>query len=549
MLTVVALAIILALLVLSNLSFDKGSNGNFDHKSYGWPLVWHRFVSFDYGPTIGWYWSASRLAGNVAAWLVMLAATTGGCEWLLRRYRPRFRWSLRTMLAGMGLLAASCAWFAAARDRASLQDEIIKELAWHNPGVAVERWGPQWFDLFGVDRFRRRIVVARVHANIRGMDAAQVEALLPRLAGLHELQSLDLDLNQLTHGVPAALSQLPQLKNLRIHAVWPAAGSEQISHQCLLAISKMAQLERLELSGMMIKSESLACLGELASLRSLAFAAAKRPDGDTPLLSCVPPLPRLESLELHGVMVERESLASFGELANLRSLAILGAKTPGDEEPLLSSLPPLPRVDTLDLNSSQLCGQDLHRLAALPRLKSLSLGGASFRGDALSELSHLEFVEEVQIGNYRNDEVDLAAQLEALPRMDRLRVVHISFLDDEQHSPGVSYERVLKLDHGDSLTVWYGDVERVRRALDALREAKPGIVVDAGRNDLKWYDWPDESAWSGYDRLPDHNPSWWPACDEPWLTAAKRANFERKGGWARFDAAGWGAEEERFASF
>lgn len=505
MLTLVALAIVLALLVLSNLSFDKGSNGNFDHKSYGWPLVWHRFVSFDHGPMIGWYWSASRLAGNVAAWLVMLAATIGVCEWLVRRYRPRFRWSLRTMLAGMGLLAASFAWLAAARERASLQDELIKELAWLEPGVAVERWGPQWFELIGVDRFRRRIIVARVDA-IRGdMDAAQVDTLLPRLAGLHELQTLDLHLNQLTPGVPAALSQLRQLKNLRIRAGSPAARGEQLSHQCVLAIGKMAQLERLELSGMMIKSESLACLGELTSLRSLAITGAKTPEGKAPLLSCLPPLPRLA---------------------------------------------------TLDLSYSQLQEQDLRRIASLPSLTSLRMPGAIISEEGWADLSQLDFLEELEIGNSKDDHVDLAVKLESLIALSRLRTCrmrHVALREllVAQQIPSFAHlgNAYLKLENGDGLIVWDRDVERVRRALAALEESKRGIVIEAGWNDPMWWNWPEESVWSTYDALPEHDPSWFPASDEPWLTPAERADFERKGGWARFDAAGWGAEETRFASF
>jgi len=140
MLTLVLLIFVAATIVLANLSFGTGSNGSLKHKSYGWPLIWHRYVT-DGWRTIGWYWSASRLAANLAIWLAMLAATAGVCGWLLRRYQPRFRWSLRTMLAVMGLMAASFAWFATARDRANLQDPIIEALRRPEPAVAVKRRG------------------------------------------------------------------------------------------------------------------------------------------------------------------------------------------------------------------------------------------------------------------------------------------------------------------------------------------------------------------------------------------------------------------------
>ena len=497
-LTLATLAIVLALLVLSNLSFDKGSNWNFAHKSYGWPLIWHRFVYIEYGETIGWHWSASRLAINLAMWLLMLAATASVCEWLSSHYRPRFRWSLRGMLAAMGLLAASCAWFAAASERAGLQDQIIETLVLPEPAVGVERRGPQWLDLFGVDRFRRRIVFARLDAEILDLEAADVEKLLGQLAELRQLRRLVLRLKQLTPAVSKALSRLPQLESLSISAGSPSPGDERISHECLTAIGKMTQLEGLELSGVVIRSESLLCLGGLS---------------------------------------------------NLRSLAITGAYTPDSEASLLSHLPVLPRLDVLDLTRSKLCRDDCSRLAALPRLKSLRLGGDRLCGEALTELSQLESLEEVEIGNSRHENVDLAAKLARLLTIDRLRVVQIHDMEPDVQAPfGSIGEREMDLDDRETLHVRDGDIERVRQALDALREKKPGIVIDVRwHSRMAWGE--EESAWSSYDRAPIHDPTWLPASDVPWMTAAQRADFDKKGGWARFDAAGWGNERANSTSF
>ena len=48
-LTLVVLVVVAALIVLANLTYDQARfrchQGDFSHKSYGWPLVWHRYVA------------------------------------------------------------------------------------------------------------------------------------------------------------------------------------------------------------------------------------------------------------------------------------------------------------------------------------------------------------------------------------------------------------------------------------------------------------------------------------------------------------------------
>jgi len=164
----------------------------------------------------------------------MLAATAGASEWLLRRYRPRFRWSLRTMLAVMGLLAASFAWFGAARERAGLEDSIIDALddseialPFGESKVSVERSGPQWLDLFGVDRYRRHIVFAKLRVNEDrewvqwrlNSNAVGSERLLKRVQRLDKLQHLALIVDRITPSICDTLGKLPHLRKLRIE-VW-----------------------------------------------------------------------------------------------------------------------------------------------------------------------------------------------------------------------------------------------------------------------------------------------------------------------------------------
>jgi hypothetical protein len=131
-LTLLVFVVTAALIVLANLSFDQVSDwfAGFGVRSYGWPLVWHRYVLLvsDFPSTVGWYYSANRLAGNLALWLFLLTTPAVACEWLLRRHRPRLNWSLRTLLVGVGAAAAMCGLFAALRDRADLQNALIAKL-------------------------------------------------------------------------------------------------------------------------------------------------------------------------------------------------------------------------------------------------------------------------------------------------------------------------------------------------------------------------------------------------------------------------------------
>ncbi|HEV7226036.1 MAG TPA: hypothetical protein VGN42_25240 [Pirellulales bacterium] len=352
--TLIVVIVIAALIVLANLSdelrprdaeaahgiagFDAAKEPDVDRDlkvfgmwnlSYGWPLTWRQYVlGFSPGPSgvVGRCYSATRLAANLVTWFAMLAAAGLACEWLLRRHRPRLRWSLRTMLAAVGLAAALCGWFAAARNRANLQEPIIAE---GRSEIWVDRWGPQWLELIEADHLCRRLVGADLSPAVDGMYVSadqDVEDLLKRLTRLPELRYLFIEVECLTPGMVRALGELRNLRILSIKESGADDGAAS-SQECLAAVGQMTDLEHLHLEGVTIASESLARLAGLTNLKSLSLYDiphdVEQRDFDSLPLT---PLPALLGLEALANLESLEELAFSGNMvspAGLESLLAL----------------------------------------------------------------------------------------------------------------------------------------------------------------------------------------------------------------------------------
>ncbi|MGH7136702.1 MAG: hypothetical protein ACREHD_13250, partial [Pirellulales bacterium] len=428
LLTVALLIVIAAMLVLANLTDEIGRRGpevlagpgqvRFSRRdpgpvdprgpvlglwslSYGWPLLWRQYILAvsPVGPygVLGECYSAGRLASNLAIWLVTLAAPGAACEWLLRRYRPRFRWSLRTMLAATGLAGALCGWSVAARNRADLQDAVVAAQT-NTDQVWTEHWGPKWLDLPGADRYRRRIVGAKVDLSVGWLtdeweayeeDAYEEEVkrkmqFAARLARLRGLQYLFIEVDRPTPAMADALSKLRKLRVLSIHIDEGLCEDERILQECLTAIGAMPELEHLSLFGVPFASESLAGLAGLTNLKSLRLQINHHADeqaSDGPLLSRLPPLPRLEAVDLQD---------SYVGDRGLRYLSVL------------------PRLKTLNLILTDVAEREI---ADSPRLKF---------NTGVANLADLEFLEEVAVMG----DTASATSLESLLALKRLKKLH-----------------------------------------------------------------------------------------------------------------------------
>lgn len=130
----------------------------------------------------------------------------------------------------------------------------------------------------------------------------------------------------------------------------------------------------------------------------------------------------------------------------------------------------------------------------------------------------------------------LAAGLEALPALEHLKTLH---LGQSQSLNLRARYAALALGPGHRLLLPEADLHRFRRALEALRQARPEIVIDGDLNDASLQGRQDAAWWlTGYDTPLVHDVTWLPVADAPPMTAFARAVFKREGWWANFQGAG-----------
>ncbi|HJT32647.1 MAG TPA: hypothetical protein VJ783_11455 [Pirellulales bacterium] len=388
------------------------------------------------------------MAGNLAVWLTMLAVTGFTWQWLLDHYRPRLRWSLRSMLAAIAIGAAICAWFAVLRDRATEQDALLESFV-NRRCVYFERWGPKWLDLFGADRYRRRIVAAEVDT------FQQNDEFFERLARLRSVKLLDINpLNidepiVFTDRMAASLGEMRQLRVLVVDCSGDKRSETKTAiRECLMAIGKLDKLERLNLTMWEEDIHELARLAGLANLKTLSLEVFNDDSDETKRAEVARTLPRL---------------------------------------------PPLPCLESLDLEW-EIGDEVLGRLAGLPRLRSLNLSITSVTDVGLAKLVPLDSLEELAISK----DVATATAFKSLAALKNLRAIHIGGLagtriesvEDELarraefvfgDADNVEQLRsaALVLDDGHELPVLSAELNDLEISLAELRRSHPRIVIDA----------------------------------------------------------------------
>lgn len=465
--TLLVLTLQSALTLLANLSSES------DPKSlhgFGWPFIWywHAVLVSPFSFYEESDFSAAVLLGNMAIWLAMLAVTAVAWERLLSRYRPGFRWSLKTMLGAVAIIAVSLAWAAAVRSRAREQDAVISRIG-NDHYLYLERVGPNWLDLIGADRFRRRIIGASVH-EIDG-------DLFEKLSRIQSLRFLDIApylYNRpfaFTPRIGALLASMQQLRLLNVECQGDdvddrGAPPRAATDECLAAVGKISRLERVRLELWSECTDGLAYLSDLKHLKSLSLHIRPFTDGQGRRLASVDGHPRT-----------------------------------------LMSLPALQCLESLELDDWEFDDAQIGWLAGCKHLRSLDLSQTAVTDAGLPSLASLESLEELAINEYTATRLGF----DAIVGLRHLKAVHIAvseanrtdaiksamamrrarFVMAGRRDADGAVATTLALDDGKELVVLAFELDGLRREIQSLRRSHPGVVIDAAyaefekRADLK----------------------------------------------------------------
>jgi len=205
--------------------------------------------------------------------------------------------------------------------------------------------------------------------------------------------------NRLSGSLPAALGNLPFLRELNLAGRWDPT-SRQWFHNALTGaippeLSALANLESLHLDDNELSGTIPPELGALASLQSLSL-------DDNELSGSIPPelgaLPNLEYLSLDDNELSGSIPPGLGALPNLWYLSLWGNHLSGTIPPELGALP---NLEHLDISNNELRGPIPSELGALANLESLFLGDNGLSGPIPPELENLANLRTLRLGPNR----------------------------------------------------------------------------------------------------------------------------------------------------
>lgn len=439
--------------------------------SNGWPLLWNQYIvggGYARG-VIGWRYSAVRLGINVVLWILMLAVPTAASQWWLLGHQPRLRWSLRGMLAAVGVVALCLGWFVWARDRANEQDALIDDIEKQHGIVWLRRWGPTWLDLVGADRYRRAIATVNLHLSTPLDDEEPDQPtgikMLERLASSPELEYLFLESVELTPDTAQALGNLPRLRMLSLDVSFLHPGGAEALGEALRRLPRLRVLSI-----------------ELGRLDNQNAKSGEQ------CLAAVCQAARLEALRLSNTTIDAGSFARLRALTSLKLLCLdrLACESEiSDAAPVLSDLPPLPQLEEVLLQCARpnsgicrkdICDKDMPYLVRLPRLKSLLLANTQVTPAGLRGLAACPSLRE--LGLYRGPKVSPAV-VDSLIGLRQLKELHIDTEWKARKRSNMTFEIVPE--------VAVGELKATRGALQSLRETHSGIVINGNELAPFWH--------------------------------------------------------------
>ena len=196
---------------------------------------------------------------------------------------------------------------------------------------------------------------------------------------------LDLEDNQLSGEIPAALGNLSNLRNLRFE-------DNQLSGEIPAALGNLTNLRELDLCGNRLSGEIPAMLGNLSNL---------------------------QIVNLYDNQVSGEIPAALGNLSNLRILELWSNRLSGEIPAMLGNLA---NLETLNLYDNRLSGEIPAALGNLTNLRNLELWVNRLSGEVPAALGNLTSLEDLLLLGNPLLSGPLPLTLSALPALKLLDI-------------------------------------------------------------------------------------------------------------------------------
>lgn len=223
-------------------------------------------------------------------------------------------------------------------------------------------------------------------ANAMPANAMPVSDMPATGNALGQLQTLDLNDNQLEGAIPSALGELTDLTDLNL-------GRNRLNGDIPLALTKLAKLESLKLHNNALTGK---IPSDFDNLQALEVLRLEENSLDGPLPARLGELTNLNYLSLYGNNFGGPIPEEFGNLIRLTHLAIQNNELTG---PIPSTLGNLTLLEELTLNNNQLEGEVPESLKELTELTKIYLQVNNLAGAIPSGLGNLANLIDLRINN------------------------------------------------------------------------------------------------------------------------------------------------------
>jgi hypothetical protein len=250
-----------------------------------------------------------------------------------------------------------------------------------------------------------------------------------------ELRDLHIDDAELTDNDLIALERLAKLERLFLEG-------NQVGDETVKRLSGCVHLKSVDLSDTLVTDEGLRYLASSEELEWLSLGGTKISDEG---LKHVGRLRSLHFLELHNTSISDAGLKHLAPLANLEDLSLWSTRVSGAG---LTHLERLSRLDNLDLSHCPVDGQGARYVARLEHLRWLDLSDTKIPAEAFAEMTWPQSLEDLDLDYSEVDDRGLAPLLklkslgnvgllrtkvtrEALDRFNQLRPGILTWLSND----------------------------------------------------------------------------------------------------------------------